>query len=91
MQAIDAKISDPKTPNAAIIACLCAWCLSCIGAGYNRQKIRVAYGIEGNFAIDCLLHCFCGVCAVTQEWMTVMKKTHNEHKITICSMPEQKK
>jgi hypothetical protein len=34
--------------------------------------------------VDCLLHWLCGVCAVTQEWQHVMKKTKGSAKKTIC-------
>jgi Cys-rich protein (TIGR01571 family) len=90
MQAADAKLSDSKTPNAAMIACLCALCLGCIGAGYNRQKLRNMYEIQGNFFVDCLVHCFCGVCAVTQEWQHVMHVEYNDPKITICNKSSKK-
>ena len=32
-----------------------------------RWKIREYKGIEGNFIKDCLLHYFCGPCALAQE------------------------
>mmetsp|Transcript_4493 Transcript_4493/g.8663 ORF Transcript_4493/g.8663 Transcript_4493/m.8663 type:complete len:126 (-) Transcript_4493:177-554(-) len=89
MQALDAKLSNTKDTNAAVMACVCAWCLSCIGAGYNRSKLREIYGISGNFFIDCILHWFCGCCAVTQEWQEVMFRVHNDKKISICNIPKK--
>lgn len=90
MQAVDAKLSEKLVSNAAIIACLCGFCLGCFGASYNRYKIRQAYLIPGNFFLDYCLYCCCGVCAVTQEWMNVMNKEHSNAKITICSIPSKK-
>mmetsp|Transcript_32109 Transcript_32109/g.55406 ORF Transcript_32109/g.55406 Transcript_32109/m.55406 type:complete len:126 (+) Transcript_32109:2331-2708(+) len=91
MQAIDAKVVlSEKEPNAAIIAYLCAWCLGAYGAGYNRYKIRDSLKVEGSYIVDCLLHCFCGVCAVTQEWQVVMKEKKGDPKRTICNFNEKK-
>jgi Cys-rich protein (TIGR01571 family) len=87
MQALDAKTSAPKVSNAGTMACLCALCLSCVGAGYNRNRLRHAYRIEGYFCLDCLLHWCCGACAVTQEWQHVMLLTYKDAAITICNVP----
>lgn len=32
-----------------------------------RESIREKKGIEGSFGNDCLMSCFCGLCALTQE------------------------
>lgn len=73
MQSLDAKLVHTENENAAIIACLCAWCLGCIGSGYNRHLLRTKLKIKGSFIIDMLLECFCCCCAVSQEWREVMK------------------
>merc|ERR1712235_138316 len=44
---------------------LSAW--SCCTNSLLRTNIRKKQGIEGRFAIDFLLHCFCGCCAIAQE------------------------
>jgi len=80
MQTIDAKIVHTENKNAALIACLCACCLGCIGAGYNRHLLREKLGIKGNFFIDLLFECFLPCCAVSQEWREVMK--HQGKKLT---------
>jgi Cys-rich protein (TIGR01571 family) len=85
MQAVGAKFTL-KDANAPFVACLCALCLCCFGAGYNRTSIRRFNAIEGSYLRDCLLHCCCGVCALTQEWQHVMKTKKGSHKHTICSI-----
>ncbi|XP_045170201.1 uncharacterized protein LOC123532714 [Mercenaria mercenaria] len=32
-----------------------------------RGKVREQLGIDGSFGMDCVLHWFCGLCALTQE------------------------
>lgn len=90
MQALDAKFTKKEDSNAAIKACFLAMCLSCFGAGCNRMEIRQKFGIEGNYFMDCLLHMFCCVCAVTQEWQHVVGEEFNDPKITVCKLPESK-
>lgn len=85
MQAIDAKIVLDKEPNAAFVAYLCAWCLGAYGAGYNRYRLRGELKLKGSYILDCLLHCVCGVCAVTQEWQEVMHVKKSNAKLTICN------
>jgi Cys-rich protein (TIGR01571 family) len=83
MQAINAKVTR-QADNVACVACFCACCLCCLGAGWNRTQIRNEDKVEGSYIVDCLLHCLCGVCAVTQEWQHVMKKKRGSSKKTIC-------
>lgn len=90
MQAIDAKLALKSEPNAAVMACLCGWCLCVYGSAWNRSNIRKAYSIDGSYIVDCLLHEFCGCCAATQEWMQVMHKEKGEAKKTICNFSEGK-
>jgi Cys-rich protein (TIGR01571 family) len=91
MQAIDAKLTLDKEPNAAVMACLCAMCCCCYGAGWNRTNIRKRDNLEGSYFVDCLLYWFCGVCAVTQEWQHVMKKRKGSAKKTICDFNAEEK
>jgi Cys-rich protein (TIGR01571 family) len=84
MQVIDAKLTL-KAENAAMVACLCSFCLCCYGAGWNRTNIRKEDKVEGSYFVDCLLHLVCGLCAVTQEWQHVMKKKKGDNKKTICN------
>jgi Cys-rich protein (TIGR01571 family) len=88
MQAFDAKIIISDDQHAATKACLCAVCLGCIGAGWNRSNIRKRHTIESSFIVDCLAHLFCGVCAVTQEWQHVMGEKHKNPRLTICNLPK---
>ncbi|KAL3832061.1 hypothetical protein ACJMK2_023740 [Sinanodonta woodiana] len=61
--------------NAATVgeSCFLYGCLSILGPvgiwsrAKIRGKIRSKKGIEGGFGMDCLLHWFCGVCALCQE------------------------
>lgn len=32
-----------------------------------RSKVRETKGIDGGFGMDCLMHWFCGLCALIQE------------------------
>ncbi|KAK3600304.1 hypothetical protein CHS0354_017478 [Potamilus streckersoni] len=32
-----------------------------------RGKVRESKGVDGDFCMDCLLHWFCGLCALVQE------------------------
>lgn len=90
MQAIDAKLAIPNDSSAATKACLLAWCCTCFGAAYNRTTIRTRYNIQGNYFVDCLVHCLCGACSVTQEWQHVMHEVHKNPKMTICNLPKGK-
>lgn len=50
-------------------------CLTlCVGAAYNRGKIREKYRIQGNFAKDMLLEFVCPNCAITQEYREVHRR-----------------
>ena len=42
--------------------------LRCIAGAINRDKIRSIYGINGNFAADCAIWCYCYYCASCQEY-----------------------
>lgn len=90
MQALDAKSVFSEDKSAGMKACLLAWCCCCFGAAYNRTQLRNKYGLEGSYLVDCLLHWFCGVCAVTQEWQHVFNDLNKDPKTTICNMPKGK-
>ncbi|CAG9323106.1 unnamed protein product [Blepharisma stoltei] len=46
----------------------------CIGAAFNRQKIRDAFLIDGHIIKDCVAHLLCPICAVTQEYREVCRR-----------------
>ena len=55
-------------------ACCCPLLCCCIGAAINRGKIRDRYLINGSFCEDCLIHCFCTLCAICQEHSEVRNR-----------------
>ena len=81
MQCVDAN--HVLGEGTGIKAFFCAWCLCCIGAGFNRKEIREELKIEGTFLMDCLMEWCCGCCAVTQEWQEAMEKSYKDPKKAI--------
>ena len=71
---VQAVAVDKATGTGVVMPLLLVCCLSCIGAGINRGKIRERYGIEGSFIFDCFLWWFCGECAACQEYREVQKR-----------------
>ena len=62
-----AQKKDGCVGDAAIFAlAACCGCYSCVGAS-GRGNVRAVRNIEGGFATDCLVHCCCVPCALTQE------------------------
>lgn len=59
------------TGESCTIACCCVCLLACLGAAYNRGKIRDRYLINGSFCGDCITNMFCLPCAVCQEYREV--------------------
>lgn len=55
--------------------CCCIWCFVCIGAAYNRGKIREQFSIQGSFCGDCCVWMLCPLCASTQEYREVRNRT----------------
>jgi Cys-rich protein (TIGR01571 family) len=76
MQAINAKLVHLENSKGALVACLCAGCFCCLGAGYNRHLLSAKLAIKGNIWLDIVYECFIGCCAVSQEWREVMKLTN---------------
>ncbi|XP_013382687.1 protein PLANT CADMIUM RESISTANCE 3-like [Lingula anatina] len=62
-----------KNAEAVGESCGLYGCLSILGPvgiytrAKIREKIREKQGIEGDFVNDCLMHWFCGLCALVQE------------------------
>ncbi|CAG9329039.1 unnamed protein product [Blepharisma stoltei] len=83
MQVVDAKISDSENKNAAFVACLCSCFLGCIGATFNRYKLREMLTINDSVIMDLLWYWWVPCFAVTQEWMTTMNRQKNNHKLLI--------
>lgn len=54
-------------------SCFLYGCLSILGPigiyarAVIRSKVRERKGIDGSFGMDCLMHWFCGLCALIQE------------------------
>ncbi|EXB38816.1 hypothetical protein L484_027249 [Morus notabilis] len=48
-------------------------CYSCT----YRSKIRRRYALEESPCGDCLVHCFCGLCALCQEYRELQNKGFN--------------
>jgi len=43
----------------------------CFLTGLFRGQVRRTYGIPGGSFEDCLIHCFCSPCAMTQEKLEI--------------------
>ncbi|CAG9335840.1 unnamed protein product [Blepharisma stoltei] len=71
---IQAYSVDKATSSGMVCPFLWSCCLGCIGSAVNRGQIRQKYHIEGSFIMDCLISCFCGCCAATQEYREVMNR-----------------
>lgn len=82
MQAINAKLSD-SDKNAPIIAALLLCCLGDIGGILNRYRLRTQLNIEDSIVADIVFWCFIPCCAVTQEYIEVMKQKGGGEKVLI--------
>mmetsp|Transcript_5333 Transcript_5333/g.9780 ORF Transcript_5333/g.9780 Transcript_5333/m.9780 type:complete len:105 (+) Transcript_5333:264-578(+) len=71
---ISAYSVDKAAGDGMFIPFLLPCLIGCIGFAINRGKIREKYKLNGSFIIDCLLHWFCNLCAVTQEYREVRKR-----------------
>lgn len=63
---------------AVILDCGCYSCLGILTfnkGGSTRGDIRKKYGIQGSEAEDCLTHCCCVCCALSQEKMELTEVT----------------
>jgi hypothetical protein len=87
MQAVAAKVTF-RAENVCLYSYICACCLCCYGAAFNRSRIRKQDDIGGYCILEVLLYVFCGVCAVTQEWQHVMKKKKGDSSKTMCDLNE---
>ena len=67
---IQALAVSTITKDSIIVPFLLSCCLGCIGAAFNRSKIRTHYNIEGSFLADCVLS-LCCLCSTTQEYREV--------------------
>ncbi|CAG9311969.1 unnamed protein product [Blepharisma stoltei] len=72
MQTCNAKHADPLNKHSALRAYLCVLFFGCVGASINRNLLRKSLNIKGNLFHD-FAHLIIPCCAVTQEWMQVMK------------------
>ena len=82
MQAIDAKLTD-NDKNAALIAGLLICCCGNIGGIINRYRLREKLNIKDSVVFDVVFWCFLPCCAVTQEYITVVKDKKGEEKLPI--------
>jgi Cys-rich protein (TIGR01571 family) len=71
---IQASARTKATHEECLVPYMLPLLLLCVGAGINRRKLREHHGISGNIASDCLIHAFCGLCAVTQEYREASKE-----------------
>ncbi|KAG5021596.1 hypothetical protein JHK85_017938 [Glycine max] len=55
-----------------LICCVvgCGWLYSC----FYRSKMRQQYGLKGNGCTDCLLHCCCESCTLSQEYRELKQR-----------------
>ncbi|CAG9313782.1 unnamed protein product [Blepharisma stoltei] len=71
---LQAKAVDKATGEGLLVPYIFPCLTFCIGAAFNRGKIRNKYRIEGNFVTDCLIEWLCSLCAVTQEYREVNRR-----------------
>ncbi|CAG9327722.1 unnamed protein product [Blepharisma stoltei] len=83
MQAVTAKVSDPRNRNAACVACLCSFTLFCYGGVFNRHRLSKKLGLKDNIFFNILTAACCESCGNTQEWMETMKRVKGNHELTI--------
>lgn len=87
MQAVSADLMFKNSnPNAKYMALAMGACLCCLGAAYNRERLRVKFDIKGNYVLDCLLWLLLPCCSVTQEWRTVMAEYYSDENYSICQV-----
>lgn len=60
-------------PACSYCLLMCVGCQCFLGSS-GRGHIRTRYGIAGDNAEDCMLHCCCVPCALSQEYREVMKR-----------------
>jgi Cys-rich protein (TIGR01571 family) len=83
MQALDAKLTD-SDKNAVVIAGALVCCLGCLGGIINRYRLRQKLSItDESVLLDVLFWWFLPCCAVTQEYMQVMKVKKGNEKLPI--------
>lgn len=60
----------------ACVYCCCRFTLfkSCALGTITRIRIRARYGIVGDSTGDCLMHCCCSPCALSQEYREITKR-----------------
>lgn len=71
---IQAKAVNKATGEGMLVPFIFPCFTGCIGAAFNRGKIRDKYHLEGNYITDCLLEMLCPLCAVTQEYREVNRR-----------------
>jgi Cys-rich protein (TIGR01571 family) len=69
-------VSDSTNKNFGFHCLLPCMCL-CIGASYNRSKLRENLGLESSYSKDILTHLFCSPCAVNQEFLEFHSHSFN--------------
>ena len=83
MQALDAKLTD-SDKNACLIAGLLSCCCGSIGGIINRHRLKNRLGIKDDpIYLDVLFWCCLPCCAVTQEYIKVMKDKKGNEKLLI--------
>ncbi|OMJ80947.1 hypothetical protein SteCoe_18712 [Stentor coeruleus] len=66
---VQGKVVSDYTQKSCLYHCALPCLCLCIGASINRQVLRQQLGMDKVFIKDCVLHMFCNVCAVNQEFL----------------------
>lgn len=75
-------------PVGAIIEVIAAILLTLVGIFY-RARIRSKYRIRGSTLTDCLAHCCCGPCAISQEaWHVDICEFHHPQSLSCKTWPD---
>ena len=63
------KVISEYSQKSCAYHCVVPCVLLSVGASLNRQVLRQKLGMERAFLRDCVLHTFCNICAVNQEFL----------------------
>lgn len=71
---VQGQLVSKVTKGSTVLHCYLPCGLGCIGATYNRSRIREKYSMRTAYLEDCLLHTFCPFCTVNQEFLEVTRR-----------------
>ncbi|CAJ2676098.1 unnamed protein product [Trifolium pratense] len=77
-----AAIIDKDSTSCCVSGSLYALLCCVFGSGYlysccYRSKMREQYGLKGNDCTDCMIHCCCEPCALSQEYRELQNRGFN--------------